>query len=68
MNFDIKKHYMKVRSRYNNVFFINFSKKNNRHYIFVIEINVINTRIVININKHYSNIKNFKGFKKDRYK
>ena len=67
MNFDVKKHYIKVRSRYNNVFLINFLEKNNRHYISVIRINVINTKIVININKHYSNVKNFENFKEDHY-
>ena len=59
---------MKVRSRYNNVFFINLLKKSNRHYIFVIKINVTNIKIIININKHYSNVENFENFKKDRYK
>ena len=68
MNFDSKKHYIKVRSRYNNAFFINLLEKNNRYYIFIIKINVTNMKIVININKHYSNIKNFKDFKKDYHK
>ena len=66
MDFDAKEHYMKVYSRYNNAFFINLLKKKNRYYTFIIKINV--TRIVININKYYSNVKNFKSFKKDRYK
>ena len=57
---------MKVRLRYNNVFLINLLKENNRHYIFIIKINV--AKIVININKHYLNMKNFENFKEDRYK
>ena len=68
MNFDAEKYYVKIRSRHNNVSFINLLKENNRYYTFVIKTDVTNTRIVININKHYSNVKNFKGFKKDRYK
>ena len=68
MNFDAKKHYIKIRSRYNNAFFINLLKKNNRYYTSAIKINVTNTKIIININKHDSNVKNFKDFKKDRYK
>ena len=67
MNFNAKKHYIKIRSRYNNAFLFNLLKKN-RHYIFIIKINVINMRIVININKHYSKVKNFYNFKNDRYK
>ena len=66
MNFDAKKHYIKIYLRYNNVFFINFLKKNNRYYTFIIKTNII--KIVININKYYSNVKNFEGFKKDRHK
>ena len=65
MNFDAKKYHIKVRSRYDNVFLINFLKESNRHYTFITKINV--TRIVININKHYSNVNNFEGFKKNRY-
>ena len=37
MNFDTKKYYIKVRLRYNNAFFINFLKENNRYYIFIIK-------------------------------
>ena len=67
INFDAKKYHVKVRSRYNSAFLINLLKRNNRYYIFVIKINVINMKIVININKHYSNVENFEGFKEDRY-
>ena len=68
MNFDAKKHYIKIRSRYNNASFINLLKKKNRYYIFIIETSVTNMKIIININKYYSNVKNFKSFKEDRYK
>ena len=68
MNFDAKKYYIKIRSRYNNAFFINFLKKSNRYYTFIIKTNVTNTKIIININKHYSNVKNFEDFKKNHYK
>ena len=67
MNFNAKKYYIKIRSRYNNASLINLLKKN-RHYIFITKINITSTRIVTNINKHYSNVKNFKSFKKDYYK
>ena len=67
MNFDTKKHYIKIHLRYNNVFFINLLKENNRHYTFIIKTNVTNMRIVININKHYSNVKNFESFKENYY-
>ena len=67
INFDVKEYYIKVRLHYNNVFFINLLKESNRHYTFIIKINVMNMRIVININKHYSNVKNFENFKEDRY-
>ena len=68
INFDAKKHYIKVRSRYDNASLINLLKKNNRHYTFIIKTNVTNTKIIISINKHYPNIKNFENFKKDRHK
>ena len=68
MNFDAKKHHIKIRSRYNNASLFNFLKKNNRHYTPIIKTNVTNTKTVININKYYSNVKNFENFKKDHYK
>ena len=66
MNFDAEEYYVKIRLRYNNVSLINLLEKNNRHYTFVTKIDVI--KIVININKHYSNVENFEDFKKDRHK
>ena len=68
MNFDAKEYHIKVRLRYDNISLINLLGENNRHYTFVIEINVTNMGIVININKHYSNVENFEGFKEDRHK
>ena len=68
MNFDAKKHYVKIYSHHDNAFLFNLLKKSNRHYISAIKINVTNMRIVININKHYLNVKNFEDYKKDYHK